>query len=84
MPDENHLLELPPCGFCGKLSDEVRRFYKSISVDFDSRVFHGAICSDCVRIFMFTTAHEDREKFERLVDEVRAYKPPAVEPENSN
>jgi ClpX C4-type zinc finger len=77
----------PPCSFCGERPDEVRRLVVGTGVGPKGNVWSGALCSECIGIFMMVIAHEDRECFDKLLKEARvdwAFKPETGEPQNSN
>jgi hypothetical protein len=72
------------CDHCGKPSDEVKKFFVGQHVNQNLGVVRGKICSECIGFCMSLLAQGDREEFERLVEEARAFKFPPPEPVSSN
>ena len=64
------------CSFCGKGQDGARKLFEGMGVDWNSNVFGGHICSACIALFMNLMANADREEFDRMVAEARAFKFP--------
>jgi hypothetical protein len=66
------------CSFCGKRHDEVRRLVAGMSVDGSGKVFEDRLCCEGIATFMVIMAHEDREWFDKQVEEARAFRPDTV------
>jgi ATP-dependent protease Clp ATPase subunit len=64
------------CSLCGKRHDEVRKIIVSHAVDAQARHHEVSICDECIATFMTVMASEDREWFDRHVDESRAFRVP--------
>ena len=60
------------CDFCGNPSDKVGQFFIGQHVDPNCNIHTGHICSECIGLFMNVMAHDDREVFEKMVEEARA------------
>lgn len=71
-----NLDDLPKhCAFCGLSRDVARGFHVSVAFENDGKERRGALCGDCIRVFILEMAHMDRPKFEELVQEARNWKP---------
>jgi hypothetical protein len=74
------------CSFCGLAASDAVKLHGSVSFAVEPP-HTSALCSDCIRNFILSMAHDDRAEFEKLVEEARSWRPeiPAPEtPENSN
>jgi hypothetical protein len=70
------LEDLPQtCAFCGTAREAARGFHICVAVDAAGKQTRGALCGDCIRLFVIEMAHLDRSKFEALVEEARNWKP---------
>jgi ATP-dependent protease Clp ATPase subunit len=67
---------VPACSLCGKWHDEVRKIIVNHAVDAQGRSHEVSICDECIATFMTIMASEDREWFDRQVDESRAFRVP--------
>ena len=56
------------CDFCGKRDSEVRRMFAG--TNWDGR--QHALCNECLFLCITIMIHEDREWFEREVEEIKA------------
>jgi hypothetical protein len=65
------------CSFCGRRHDEVRRLVAGTGVGRNGEVFELRLCCDCIGTFMAVVAREDREWFDKQVEEARAFNPDA-------
>jgi virulence-associated protein VapD len=70
-----HSLETLICSFCGKRHDEVRRLIAGTGVGRNGAIYEGRLCSECIGTFMLVMALEDREWFDKQVEEARTFKP---------
>ena len=71
-----NLEDLPQhCAFCGVPRAAAGGFHVCVAVDQAGKQNRGALCGDCIRLFVFEMAHLDRSKFEALVEEARTWKP---------
>jgi hypothetical protein len=70
-----HSPEILICSVCGKHRDDVRRLIVGTGVDHKGNSHEGRLCSECIATFMFIMALDDREWFDKQVEEARAFKP---------
>jgi len=63
------------CSFCGKRPGQVRRLFVGAGVDVTGNMYRGTLCSECLSTFMLVMAAEDRQWFDREVDEARKFTP---------
>lgn len=63
------------CCFCHKTKADGTDLNAMSRVDWHGKFYTGALCSDCVRLFIMEMAHRDRVAFEKLVVEARNWKP---------
>ena len=61
------------CSACGKRQDEVRKLIVGVGVDHKGGKHECRLCNECIGTFMLVMATEDREWFDKQVDEVRAF-----------
>jgi len=61
------------CSACGKPQDEVRKLIVGVGVDHKGGKHECRLCNDCIGTFMLVMATEDREWFDKQVEEVRAF-----------
>lgn len=59
--------QIPECGFCGKAHNEVGRLIVGGG--------RYAICDECILLTISIMAWDNREAFEKMVAEARAWKP---------
>jgi hypothetical protein len=55
------------CDFCGKRDSQVRRMFEGIR--WDGR--RHTLCNECLIVCVNIMMHEDREWFEKELDEIR-------------
>jgi hypothetical protein len=76
MSEENNVDREPTeCLFCGKTSGEVGWFNVCHAFHADGLKHVGALCSECVRLFLIQMALTNRRDFERFVEEACGYHP---------
>jgi ClpX C4-type zinc finger len=63
------------CSFCGKLKSEVRKLMIGVVMTRDGQSVQNNICDECLGVQMTVVAFLDRDLFDRLVQNARAYKP---------
>ena len=56
------------CDFCGKRDTEVRRIF--VGSRWDGK--DHPLCDECLFVFIRIMIHEDREWFEKEIDEIKA------------
>ena len=69
----------PVCRFCGSVHDDARKVFCGTGVDGNGRIFESGICSVCIGLVMSLVAYDDRETFEKMVEEARAFRFPSSE-----
>lgn len=60
------------CSVCGKHRDDARKLIIGTGVDHKGNSYEGRLCSECIATFMLVMALEDREWFDKQVEEARA------------
>jgi hypothetical protein len=63
------------CAYCGLPRESARGFHVMVAFDNQGNQNKGALCGDCIRLFIIELAHSDRAKFDELVEEARSWKP---------
>jgi ATP-dependent protease Clp ATPase subunit len=71
------------CDFCGKRVDEVQKLIAGTNVGPRGRVHNGKICNECIALVMAIMAKEEREWFDKQVDECRRLEAGPTAPEPS-
>jgi hypothetical protein len=63
------------CSFCGKRKSEVRKLMIGVVMTRDGESVQNSICDECLGVQMTVVAFLDRDLFDKLVQNARAYKP---------
>ena len=62
------------CSSCGKRHDEVRKLIVGHGCDTQGGSHEVSLCDECIGTFMTIMASEDREWFDRQVEQSRAFR----------
>jgi uncharacterized protein (DUF169 family) len=73
--------QISVCSFCGKAKADVRKMMIGLVMTRSGRKIHNGICDECLGVQMTVVAFLDRDLFEQLVRDARAYKPGDEPPE---